>query len=617
MDKQKYCQSLPHESCSKWTKSIVLTFCASVLLWSTFFSPSWIHWNSNLGSLDSEVPLSSPTTRNVTIVDFSGRRHITPTSNPGSSYYQHRIQLKPLIPHTVAREDFNEWLQVQSTISFERVLANIGDVNLNQLHKTDQVAEGAIIASPSKQSPDYFYHWIRDGAITANTVVNKLWDLTQGPQPSVNITLVGTVLKYLNNTYVLQRTDNPSGSLNPDYRGLGEPKWMVDNQPFTGNWGRPQNDGPPLRVITTFNFLQVLQDLDLTIEQAIKLYQDATNSDLQLIFANEKELYDKIIKLDLEFVASNWQVDSFDLWEEVNGQHFFTTVSQLKAVKLGWNYLVHVQPDFDDKSNSFAEVLQDKIQDILSFLMEGGGFLNANKNHIIETPTILGKRSGLDIAVLIGSILTHDDLYKSAGSDNVPFDVEDSGILNSLHGLAKQMEILYPVNHQRANLNLGVALGRYPEDVYDGLGTSEGNPWFLATSAAAEVFYKVIWRYYALEEDLVIPMDSWKSEFWSRIFDKIDFSSENSCEWQLVIPYGSPAFKQTMVSLFTLGDSFLDKVREHVSAEGEMSEQFNKYTGYIQGARHLTWSYGAFWNSCRWRTQVLQKLGSDENEAFW
>ncbi|CEP61340.1 glucan 1,4-alpha-glucosidase LALA0_S03e00672g [Lachancea lanzarotensis] len=617
MGKESSYQSLPHNSCTKWTKSVVLTLCASFVLWSACNSSQWTRWTAEAQYFGPKLPFTTLTTRNVTIVDFYGQTQTSPTGNPGLSYYQHRIQLRPSIPHTVARDDFNEWLRLQSTVSFERVLANIGDVNLNQLHEKDQVAEGAVIASPSKQSPDYFYHWIRDGAITVNTVVNKIWDDSQEPKPVLNFTLVGTVLKYLNNSFVLQRTDNPSGSLAPDYKGLGEPKWLVNNGPFTGNWGRPQNDGPPLRVITTFNFVQVLHDLDLTVEQAIKLYQDATKSDLHLVFANERDLYDKIIKPDLEFVTFNWKSDSFDLWEEINGQHFFTTLAQLKAVKLGWNYLVNVQPDFDDSSSSFAAVLQSNVDDILSFLIEGGGFINANKNHIIETPGILGKRSGLDIAVLIGSILTHDDRGKPTSIDNIPFDVEDSGILNSLHGLAKQMEVLYPVNHQRANVNLGVALGRYPEDVYDGVGTSEGNPWFLATSAAAEVFYKVIWRYYALEKDLVIPMDGWKSEFWSRVFDKIDFTSKDeSSEWQLVIPYGSPAFKQTMVSLFTLGDSFLDKVREHVSADGEMSEQLNRYTGYLQGARHLTWSYGAFWSSSRWRAQVLQKLNGQEDATF-
>ncbi|SCU88542.1 LADA_0E10770g1_1 [Lachancea dasiensis] len=611
MAKESCKSTVRFDSSHKWTKNLLLTLCASLLLWSCF-GPSL----KEPREIQKFRTLSPPafhgvTAHNVTIVDFHSHARMSPTSTPGSSYYQQRIRLKPMISHTVAREEFNNWLQQQTELSFERVLANIGDVNLNKLHEDDGVVEGVVIASPSRSSPDYFYQWIRDGAITVNTVVNRVWDSSQTSRPIVNLTLVGTVLKYLNNAYVLQRTDNPSGSLAPDYKGLGEPKWMVDDSPFVGNWGRPQNDGPPLRIITTFNFLQVLKNLDLTLEEAISQYEASSGTDLCLSFGNEKDLYEKILKLDLEFIAANWQADTFDLWEEVKAQHFFTSLVQLKAIKMGWSYLVNVHPEFDDKPNSLAANLQDKFQDILKFLTDEGGFLDENKNYIVETPKILGTRSGLDIAVLIGSMITHDNHGASLLQDDVPFNVYDSGILNSLHGLTKQMEILYPVNHHRANLNLGVALGRYPEDIYDGVGTSEGNPWFLATSAAAEVLYKVIWHYYASQKDLVIPMDGWKSEFWTRIIDNIDNNVKENEEWQLVLPYGSPAYNQTMISLFTLGDSFLDKVREHVSNDGEMSEQFNKYSGYLQGARHLTWSYGSFWNSCRWRTQVLIKLGKN------
>jgi hypothetical protein len=32
----------------------------------------------------------------------------------------------------------------------------------------------------------------------------------------------------------------------------------------------------------------------------------------------------EVIKADLDFVASNWESSGFDLWEEVNGMHFYT-----------------------------------------------------------------------------------------------------------------------------------------------------------------------------------------------------------------------------------------------------------------------------------------------------
>ncbi|ORX71775.1 Six-hairpin glycosidase [Linderina pennispora] len=52
-------------------------------------------------------------------------------------------------------------------------------------------------------------------------------------------------------------------------------------------------------------------------------------------------------------------------------------------------------------------------------------------------------------------------------------------------------ESLYPINSvvstdiSGISVPIGVAIGRYPEDVYNGDGTSMGNPWSLATSAMA------------------------------------------------------------------------------------------------------------------------------------
>ena len=41
------------------------------------------------------------------------------------------------------------------------------------------------------------------------------------------------------------------------------------------------------------------------------------------------------IKLDLDYVASNWNQTTFDLWEEVNSSSFFTTAVQHRALREG------------------------------------------------------------------------------------------------------------------------------------------------------------------------------------------------------------------------------------------------------------------------------------------
>lgn len=49
----------------------------------------------------------------------------------------------------------------------------------------------------------------------------------------------------------------------------------------------------------------------------------------------------------------------------------------------------------------------------------------------------------------------------------------DSRILSTLNSLINTFEPLYPINTQ----SVGVGIGRYPEDIYNGVGTSQGNPW--------------------------------------------------------------------------------------------------------------------------------------------
>lgn len=563
--------------------------------------------------LDSEWQFARPPLsleeeeRNVTIVDFfKPFDPAHPTSLPLQDCYR-RINLRPRAPYSVARANFTEWVERQRELSFERLLHNVADSALATSHLVSEgAAEGVVIASPSKASPDYFFQWVRDSAITMHTVVKNLFPVVvpfhdiEGA--GVNVTLARTLLKYVNNSYVLQRSDNPSGSGvdGPDgdsLHGLGEPKWMIDNDPFTENWGRPQNDGPALRAFTIFSLLNELRLNGIELGDVIK----RCNFDTDLKFGNETELFEQIIYWDLKFILLNWKEDSFDLWEEVRGMHFFTSLVQFTAVKMGIQFLE--QRDDPDKQ-ALLQDLRTCLGEMAEFLTFDSGFINPNKNYIVETPSALDTRSGLDIAVIIASILTHGNNFDLG----VPFDVTDTGVLNTLYSLVKSMGVIYPINHQRAPLNIGVALGRYPEDTYDGVGTSEGNPWFLATSAASELLFRLVLENYRAQKDLVIPLDRWKSEFWTLVFDEFQHYPEH--EYKLVIPWGSPAFHQTMISLFDLGDSFLDKVREHAADAGEMSEQFNKYTGYLQGARDLTWSYEALWSSLDARQQALPLVGA-------
>ena len=85
----------------------------------------------------------------------------------------------------------------------------------------------------------------------------------------------------------LQGVSNPSGSFS-NGAGLGEPKFMVDLQQFTGAWGRPQRDGPALRAIALTRYARWL----------IKNGYKATALDTVW----------PVIKNDLAYVTQYWYV---------------------------------------------------------------------------------------------------------------------------------------------------------------------------------------------------------------------------------------------------------------------------------------------------------------------
>ena len=61
-----------------------------------------------------------------------------------------------------AKKNFHEWLALQNEFSMEYLGANLAP---------EGTLPGTVIASPSRQDPDYFFHWVRDGALTMAVVL--------------------------------------------------------------------------------------------------------------------------------------------------------------------------------------------------------------------------------------------------------------------------------------------------------------------------------------------------------------------------------------------------------------------------------------------------------------
>lgn len=158
------------------------------------------------------------------------------------------------------------------------------------------------IASPSKNNPNYFYHWIRDSALVMRVILKEY-------EKNNSKKFLDIILKYINLEYKLQKLNTLSG--------IGEPKFNSNISSFNESWGRPQNDGPALRGIIMLKIIKLFRnDYDVLIKNIIEI----------------------ILKKDLEYICNTLHDSCFDLWEENKGYHYYTRVVQCKFLKESYNY---------------------------------------------------------------------------------------------------------------------------------------------------------------------------------------------------------------------------------------------------------------------------------------
>jgi glucoamylase len=302
-----------------------------------------------------------------------------------------------------------------------------------------------------------------------------------------------------------------------------------------------------------------------------------------------------VIKADLEYVSHFWNSSGFDLWEEVDGLHFFNAMVQLKALREG----TQVARAFKD--DGAADWYNEQATYLERFVRR---FWNKKKGHLVET--LWSHRTGLDCGLLLGSL----HAFPSEDADYDPvFPPYSDEVLISMQALVQDQRQRFPINSQPSddddtpfegeNIFEGVGLGRYPEDIYDGYGNSKrgGNPWFLCTSSAAEVLYRAASHFTTTSSLTITPLGL---PFYTALLSSSSLAPEEGAT------YGpsDAIFHSIVGKLKLVGDEFLEVVKTHVDAQGSMSEQFDQVTGYMRGAKDLTWSYGAFLQAVRARKAV-------------
>ncbi|CAD6903866.1 unnamed protein product [Tilletia controversa] len=437
---------------------------------------------------------------------------------------------------------------VTADYAFARMLDNIGGASSTSAVPGKNVLRGAVIASPSTASPDYFYSWVRDSAMTMKVVIDSYIKGQHGVTRSLIDNWVGA-------EYVHQRNAMGSSS------SLGEPKFNADGSLFTGPWGRPQNDGPALRATALMKYARTIGLSDPLI--ASKLYK----SDLS---------QPSLIKSDLEYVAHHWQDPTFDLWEEVQATHFFTLAVQRRALAEGAEFATAMKdPGAASYYTQQASAIQSKLQT----------FWNASSHRIQayqSTPASFN-RDGLDCAVLLASVHGWNQSSAGAGTNPRWFGPASDRVLATTRQYVDSFRTLYPIN-KRASAPKSVGVGRYPSDIYDGVATSEGNPWFLCTTTVAEILYDArnLWE---KEVGGGLEVNEVNRAFFDQFLGGVGVGR---------YARGSGTYRKLVGGMVTMADGFMDIVNTHAYANGSLSEEFSRYDGFSVGARDLTWSYAAW-----------------------
>lgn len=332
------------------------------------------------------------------------------------------------------------WATEELAIATGKILFNISPADAKP---------GAILAGQTRNSPNYYFHWVRDAGIVADALLGR-YKSTQSSQEKE--TIKRKLMEYLEFSEGIQNSDTPVG--------LGEVKFEVDGSPYKGEWGRPQTDGPALRAISFIHLVKTLGK-----ENSLKSLRDR--------LYDGRQPTQSLIKKDLEYIAKNWKLPSYDVWEEVKGDHFFTRMVQRRALLEG----AELAKSFgDNKAAGYYEKQAREIEKtITDFWNQEDGYFVATRHQV--DGLVWDKKSNVDVAVLLGLVhgQTEDGFLKFS----------DPRVKATLIKIIKTFQDQYKINQVPGVP--GVAIGRYPEDQFDGPGRSGGNPWVLATLTVAEV----------------------------------------------------------------------------------------------------------------------------------
>lgn len=432
-----------------------------------------------------------------------------------------------------------------------------------------QAMTGAVIAAPALPSPtfsqDYFFYWIRDGAISIYEIIYAYQTETEGDKKSL---LRQCLVNYVNFVKKIQAQPQLNG-----INVLGEPKFNVDGTLWTGEWSRPQPDGAAYQALALIKIAEIF------------LAEDRGDYVLGNIY--NPNIPNSILKANLEYTATNWSSMSIGSWEELLGFHFSVEIVQRRALIEGAALAKRLNDSgaatyYLDQANHISDLLTAHWNEEVGYYYE-----------LFKGQDIRG--GGINSAIVFGLV------YGQTDDPNDLFSVVTERALSSAFYVRNVFETLYQINVlDAAKENMGPLIGRYPSDLYDGNRMVYGNPWFLCSNMLAAFYYQVAIKFLSGESVMISFL---VKQFFNQIAPNVSLVIG-----QMVGPE-MKNFELLITELIRQADNILNTVKAHCinhpdGSTCHMSEQIDRATGLQISAPDLSWSYAALLTAIRLRHEL-------------
>ena len=327
---------------------------------------------------------------------------------------------------------------------------------------------------------------------------------------------------------------------------IGWASYTIEGRKRDG-WSE-QSDGPALR---TLAILQLYPQLDAATQAAARA----------------------VIATDIGYLLAVYQQPTKSLWEERDGFSFFARSVQSRCFSALAN-------------NALGIPVPAEITEAISWLQARlAEHWNSNENIYVT----FGGPAGASNPPLTAGYDPNVDIVMACIYGAIP--PTDTRMLATAARIRSQWTespaFAYPINNADAAHQLGPLMGRYPDDHYDGDGapaTDIGHPWVPCTANFAELYYRLATT---IRDQQAVPLDNRSAAFFGPL--GIDNTTAPGTAADL---------------LDAAGDRMLQALIFH-SDRLELSEQFDRTTGFEKSVANLTWSYAAFLSAVRTRTGTV------------